>query len=135
MLVVLATLRRPPPLLGEGREDLHADIANAAAPGTGFLIAVRGWILLGIQQGGLLKIKKAGVSFKSLESSSGSLWGDTVRGMEGEREGEAAGEKGSRDKEWVKEGVGETGWKYSESIWKEEKEKGRGKRGKRREHG
>lgn len=92
MLAVLPTLWRPPPLLGEGREDLHADIANATAPGTGFLIAVHVWVLLGIQQGGLLKIKKAGVSFKSLESSSGSWRGDKVRGMEGEREAAAAGE-------------------------------------------
>lgn len=45
-----------------------------------------------------MKIKKAGVSFKSLESSLGSWREDKVRGMEGEREGEAAGEEGSKEK-------------------------------------
>lgn len=94
---MLPTLPRSPPLLGEDRKDLHADSANAAAPGTGFLIAVHGWVLLGIQQGGLLKIKKAGVSFKSLENSSGSWMGDTVSGMKAEREGEAAGEEWSEE--------------------------------------
>lgn len=93
MLAVLPTLWRALPVLGGGREDLHADIANAAAAGTVFLIAVHGWVLLGIQQGGLLKIKAAGVSFKLLESSSGSWREDKVRGMEGEREGEATGEE------------------------------------------
>lgn len=42
-----------------------------------------------IQQGRLLKIEKAGVSFKSLENSSGSWREDKVRGVVGEREGEA----------------------------------------------
>lgn len=44
-----------------------------------------------------MKIKKAGASFKSLESSLGSWREDKVRGMEGEREGEAAGEEGSKE--------------------------------------
>lgn len=90
---MLPTLWRPPPLSEESREDVHADTANAAAPGTGFLIAVHGRVLLGIQQGELLKIEKAGVSFKSLENSSGSWKDDKVRTVVGEREGEAGEEE------------------------------------------
>lgn len=90
---MLTALWRRPSLPEEGREDLHADTANAAAPGTGFLIAVHGRVLLGIQQVGLLKIEKAGVSFKSLENSSGSWREDKVRSMVGEREGEAGEEE------------------------------------------
>lgn len=97
-LAVLPTLRRPLSLPEEGREDLHADTANAAAaPGTGFLIAVHGRVLLGIQQAGLLKIEKAGVSFKSLENSSGSWREDSERYGGGERERQKRRRKGRNE--------------------------------------
>lgn len=47
---------------------------------------MHGRVLLGIQQAGLLKTEKAGVSFKSLENSSGSWREDNVRDMVGERQ-------------------------------------------------
>lgn len=112
VLTVLPTLWRPLPLPAEGREDVHADTADAAAPGTGFLIAVHGRVLLRIQQGGLLKIEKAGTSFKSLENSSGSWREDKVRSMAG-REGEV-GEEEER-KEWRKVWAKQDKVKYLEN--------------------
>lgn len=58
-----------------------------------------------------MKIEKAGVSFKSLENSSGSWREDKVRGVVGGERG-----RGRRigEREGMKEGVGKKGWKYGE---------------------
>lgn len=54
-----------------------------------------------------MKIEKAGVSFKSLENSSGSWRENKVRGMVGG--GERGRGRRRREKEGMKEGVGKTG--------------------------
>lgn len=68
-----------------------------------------------------MKIEKAGISFKSLENSSGSWREDKVRGMVGGRD-RGRGRR-RREKEGMKEGVGKTGWKYGEVSGKQKKKK------------